>query len=125
NVIYGVQVTLPSSDLSTDIIMNVGSSNCDINGVFGATEAGGWTNTTAFQAAYCANAWAHVCYLENRPGVTQPQVDFKYVSGGGPYGSNNEDTYADCVRFHLLGSTTNAPAPVRICGFSGGGLQYS
>jgi len=123
--VYDVQVTLPSYDLATDIIMNVGSTNCDVGGVFGATAAGGWTNTTAFQAAYCADTWAHVCYLTNRPDITQPQVEFTYVSGGGPHGSKDEDTYADCVRFHFLGCATNLPAPVRICGFGGCALQYA
>jgi hypothetical protein len=119
-VVYEVDITQPSGPVTTDIIMSVGSTNCDIGGVFGATAAGGWTNTTAFQAAYSTNKWACVCYLTNHPGVTQPQVDFKYISAG----SGNLNQYADCVRFHLLGSVTNRPSPVRICGFSEGGLQY-
>ena len=119
--VYEVQVTQPSYQLATDIIMNVGSTNCDIGGVFGASAAGGWTNTTAFQAAYSLNQWARVCYLTNWPGVTQPHVDFKYVSGG----NGSAHHYADCVRFHLIGSGTNAPAPVRINSFVGTALQYT
>jgi hypothetical protein len=114
--VYEVQVTQPSYQLATDIIMNVGSTNCDIGGVFGATAGGGWTNTTAFQAAYSKNLWARVCYLTNRPGVTQPHIDFKYVSGG----TGSQETYADCVRFHLLSYDPNAPAPVRITDFDYG-----
>ena len=94
NNIYEVDVTMPPGTLSTDVIMSVSSTNCDIGGVFGATAAGGWTNTTAFQAAYCGNQWARVCYLTNRPGVTKPHVEFKYVSG------TSLRNYADCVRFH-------------------------
>lgn len=120
-VVYQVQVTQPSYKLCTDIIMNVGSTNCDVGGVFGATAAGGWTNTTAFQSAYACNQWACVCYLTNWPGITQPHIDFKYVSGG----SGSEHHFADCVRFHLVGIATNMPAPVRICGFAGNALQYS
>jgi hypothetical protein len=123
--VYEVEVTQPSYHLATDIIMNVGSTNCKVGRVFGATAAGGWTNTTAFQAAYSADTWALVCYLTNNPGVTQPHVDFKYVSGGGPSGSSTDRTYADCVRFHLLGSATNMPAPVRVYSFGGNILQYS
>jgi hypothetical protein len=120
--VYEVDVTQPSGQqVTTDIVMSVGSTNCDIGGVFGATAAGGWTNTTAFQAAYSTNKWALVCYLTNHAGVTQPQVDFKYVSAG----SGNLNQYADCVRFHLLGCVTDMPAAVRICGFAGNCLQYS
>ena len=99
NAVYEVQVTQPSYQPATDVIMNVGSTNCDIGGVFGATAAGGWTNTTAFQAAYASDHWALVCYLTNRSSVTQPHIDFKYVSGGG---TSSLRAYADCVRFHLV-----------------------
>jgi hypothetical protein len=118
---YEVQVTQPNFQVAADIIMNVGSSNCDISGVFGATVEGGWTNTTAFQAEYSTNKWARVCYLTTRPGVTQPHVDFKYVSGG----VASDRSYADCVRFHLVGSDTITPTPVRISGFEGAALTYS
>jgi hypothetical protein len=121
DAIYEVDVTQPSGQVTTDIIMNVGSTNCNVGNVFGATAAGGWTNTTAFQAAYSTNKWALVCYLTNRAGVTKPQVDFKYVGSG----SGNLNQYADCVRFHLLGCVTVMPAPVRICSFAGNSLQYS
>ncbi len=96
--VYEVEVTLPSSSIVTDIIMNVGSTNCDIGGVYGTTTG---TNTTAFQSAHCTNIWGFVCYLTNRAGVTQPHIDFKYVSGG----SGSVRTYADCIRFHLLSVT--------------------
>lgn len=121
--VYEVQVTQPSYQLVPDIIMNVGSTNCDLGGVFGATAGGGWTNTTAFQAAYSLNQWARVCYLTNRPGITQPHVDFKYVSGG-TIGSGYDRTYADCVRFHLIVAGSNAPAPVRITGIAGTSIAY-
>ena len=104
--------------------MNVGSTNCDLGGVFGATADGGWTNTTAFQAAYSLDQWARVCYLTNRPGVTQPHVDFKYVSGGSS-GSGYDRTYADCVRFHLIVAGSNAPAPVRITSMAGTSMAYT
>jgi hypothetical protein len=119
--VYEVQVTQPSFNLSTDIIMNVGSTNCDVGGVFGADAAGGWTNTTAFQAAYSADQWARVCYLTNRPGVTQPQVDFRFASSAIASLRN----YADCVRFHLIGLGTNGPGPVHIATISGTTLSYS
>jgi hypothetical protein len=119
--VYEVQVTQPSFDVSTDIIMNVGSTNCDVGGVFRADAAGGWTNTTAFQAAYSANQWARVCYLTNRPGVTQPQVDFRYASSV----TASLRNYADCVRFHLIGLGTNGPGPVHLATMSGTNLSYS
>jgi hypothetical protein len=120
--VYEVDVTQPSgSQMTTDIIMNVGSTNCDIGGVFGATAAGGWTNTTAFQAAYSTNKWAFVCYLTNRSGVSRPHVDFKFVSAG----AASLNHYADCVRFHLLPPVTNTLGSVRICSFSGNTVQYT
>ena len=114
--IYEVDVTQPSSNVSTDMIMNVGSTNCDIGtnsslpftpstpappaspnaSVTGSTAAGGWTNTTAFASANSANKWAYVCLLTNRPGVTKPHIEFKYVSGV------NTRLYADCIRFHQI-----------------------
>jgi hypothetical protein len=121
DAVYQVQVTQPPIQLPTDIVMNVGSTNCDLGGVFGATPAGGWTNTTAFQAEYSSNKWALVCYLTNRTGVTQPHVDFKCLSGG----VSTLHHYADCVRFHMVGGGTNLPAPVRISAFSGTTLQYT
>lgn len=119
--VYEVQVTQPSYQLAPDVIMNVGSTNCDIGGVFGATAGGGWTNTTAFHKAYSLNQWAFTCYLTNRPGVTQPHIDFKYVSGG----TGSERTFADCVRFHQIGSSTNAPPRVRITSVEGTTLSYT
>lgn len=122
--VYDVQITQPSTQLTTNIIMNVGSTNCDIGGVFGATADGGWTNTTAFQAAYSPNQWAHVCLLTNWPGVTQPHIDFKYVSGG-MINSGYDRTYADCIRFHLIVPGSNAPTPVRITRIAGTSMTYT
>lgn len=121
NAVYEVQVTQPSYLLAPDVIMNVGSTNCDIGGVFGSTAGGGWTNTTAFHKAYSLNQWAFTCYLTNRPGVTQPHINFKYVSGG----TGSEHTFADCVRFHQIGSSTNAPPRVRITSVDGTTLAYT
>jgi hypothetical protein len=123
DVVYEVQVTQPSYKLNTDLIMNVGSTNSDIGSVFGATAAGGWTNTTAFQAAYCANQWVTVCYLTNRSGVTQPHVDFKYVSGSNRTGADH--TFADCVRFHLIVPGSNAPTPVRLTRIAATSVEYT
>jgi len=120
HVVYEVDVTLPDFNASTNIVMNVGSTNCDLGGVFGATAAGGWTNTTAFQSAYCANVWGFACYLTNRPGVTQPHIDFKYVSG------DDGRNYADCIRFHLLSACcSNVLTSVRITNCDGAALQYA
>ena len=123
DAVYEVQVTQPSYRLTTDLIMNVGSTNCDIGTVFGATAAGGWTNTTAFQAVYAANQWARVCYLTNRAGVTQPHIDFKYASGSG--GSGADHTFADCVRFHLVIPGSNAPTPARVTSIAGTSVSYT
>jgi len=121
NAIYEVQITQPGKGVAPDIIMNVGSTNGDLGGVFGATAGGGWTNTTAFQRNYSSNQWAFTCYLTNRPGVTQPHIDFKYVSGG----TGSDRTYADCVRFHQIGIRTNVPSPVRITRLAGASLDYT
>jgi len=119
-VVYEVDVTLPDDNVSTDIIMNVGSTNCDLGGVFGATVGGGWTNTTAFQSAHCTNIWGFVCYLTNQVGVIKPHIDFKYVSG--QTGRN----FADCIRFHLLsGCCSNAPTSVRLTRCAGVALEYA
>jgi hypothetical protein len=119
--VYEVDVTQPSYQVASDIMVNVGSTNCDIGAVFGATADGGWTNATAFQAAHSADQWGRVCYLTNRPGVAQPHVDFKYVSGG--IGSNRN--YADCVRFHLIGYATIPPTSVQITRFADTALEYA
>ncbi len=121
NAVYEVYVTQPYYQVSTTIIMNVGSTNCDIGQVFGATEAGGWTNTTAFQAAYSKDQWGRVCYLTNRPGITQPHVDFRYVSSD----TTSYRNYADCVWFHQIGSAPSGPTPVRIARPAGTNLDYT
>jgi hypothetical protein len=102
---YIVMVTQTTLNSSTDLIMNVGSTNCEITEVYGATAEGGRTNTTAFQLAHSADRWCTVCYLSSRIGVTQPHIDFKYVSG------TNSRSYADCVRFVEFCCDCCQPAP--------------
>jgi hypothetical protein len=121
DAVYEVQVTQPNYQLTTDLIMNVGSTNCDIGGVFGATADGGWTNTTAFQSAYSRNQWATVCYLTNRAGVTQPHIDFKY---GSSMQIGSEHTYADCVRFHLVAAVSSGPTPARLTSIDATSIAY-
>jgi hypothetical protein len=88
---YEVLVTVPLPNASSDVVMSVGSTNCDVSLSYGGSPDE--TNTLAFQAANSGDRWAHVCYLTCRVGVTQPHVDFKYVSG------TAGRLYADCVKF--------------------------
>ncbi len=104
-LVYLVSVTLPSLNASTDLVMSVGSTNCDISYVYGSTAAGGWTNTTAFQAAHSGGIWGEVCRLTPHMGVTQPHIEFKYVSG------TDKRSYADCVRFQEPCCDFIAPDP--------------
>ena len=115
NVVYEVYVTQPDVPvLSADIIFGVASSNCDIGGVYGATAAGGWTNTTAFQPPHPVNVWGFVCWLTNRLGVVQPQIEFHYISG------TNGRTYIDCIRFRQLTVVLPTCPAITNCGFAGG-----
>ncbi|MGD0260652.1 MAG: hypothetical protein ABSD29_12605 [Verrucomicrobiota bacterium] len=90
--VYEVDIT-QSGDASQDIIFGVASTNCDIGGVYGATAADGWTNTTTFQLAHSHGMWGRVCYLTNRTGVAEPEIEFHYLSG------TDGHTYIDCLRF--------------------------
>jgi hypothetical protein len=87
--VYEVDIFQPSSNLSTDVIFNVASTNSDVGGV----------NNRAFQAAYSGDRWGLVCYLTNRVAVTQPEIEFHYVSGV------NGRTYVDCIRFRQVGTS--------------------
>lgn len=123
NYVYSVEVTQPSWNnplVTTNIVVGVCSTNCDIGDVFGATADGGWTNTTAFQAAYSVNKWGFVCWLTNTAGVPNPEIEFHYLGGGG----FSQRHYADCVRFTLV-SPSALPTPVRISSFAGSTLQYA
>jgi len=115
NVVYEVEVTQPNTPtVSTDVIFNVASTNCDIGAVYGATAAGGWTNTTALQAVHSVNMWGVVCWLTNRPGVVQPEIEFHYASG------SSQRTYVDCIRFQqMIVSLPPCPALTNL-GFAGG-----
>jgi hypothetical protein len=117
SVIYKVEVTQPTSNLATDTIFGVCSTNCAIGGLSGG--AGYATNTTAFQPSYSADKWGFVCWLTNNPGVSQPELEFHYVSGG----VTSQRHHADCVRFTLISSSLNVSA-VRITSIAGGTIQY-
>ena len=118
NAVYEVDVTQPDFSVATDTIFGVCSTNCDIGGLSGGASYA--TNTTAFQAACSVDKWGFVCWLTNTAGVSNPEIEFHYVSGG----TGTLKHYADCVRFTQLSSVTG-PAPARICGFGGGALQYT
>ena len=120
SVVYGVYVTQPSfPTLSADIIFGVASSNCDIGGVYGATAAGGWTNTTAFQPAHVNNQWGFVCWLTNRVGVTQPEIEFHYLSG------TDGRTYIDSVRFLQLALPCTSRPVITSAGLADGQCSIS
>jgi len=92
-VVYEFDIRQPSANVSTDIIFGVASTNCTIGGLSGA--AGYPTSTTAFQSGHLVNGWGFVCWLTNRPGVSQPEIEFRYLSG------TSSRTYLDCIRFSL------------------------
>lgn len=118
NVVYRVDLTQPASELATDAIFGVCSTNCAIGGLSGG--AGYATNTTVFQPGSSADRWGVVCWLTNNPGVIQPEIEFHYVSGG----SLSLRHYADCVRFTLIQSGSNS-LPVRITSIAGTTIQYT
>ena len=118
NAVYEVDVTQPNYGVATDTIFGVCSTNCDIGGLSGGD--GYATNTTAFQAACSVDKWGFVCRLTNIAGVSNPEIEFHYVSGG----SGTLKHYADCVRF-TQPAPGSGPAPARICGFAGDALQYT
>lgn len=117
-VIYKVELTQPSPNLATDTIFGVCSTNCAIGGLSGG--AGYATNTAVFQPAFSANKWGFVCWLTNNPGVTQPEIEFHYVSGG----VLSLRHYADCVKFTALPCCSSI-SPVRITSIAGGTIQYT
>jgi Ig-like domain from next to BRCA1 gene/MBG domain (YGX type)/Immunoglobulin I-set domain/Immunoglobulin domain len=93
-VVYAVDVSLPNSNVSTDIIMSLMSTNCTI----GPSTNGPASACTAFQSAKSASPnWARICYLTNNVGVTQPHIEFRYVSG-----SSSLRSYADVIRFSRI-----------------------
>jgi hypothetical protein len=118
NSVYQVDVTQPSSNVATDTIFGVCSTNCAIGGLSGG--AGSPTNTTAFQAANSVNKWGFVCWLTNTAGVPYPEIEFHYVSGG----TASLRHFADCVRFTRV-TPSGVPTPVHISSFAGSALQYT
>jgi len=116
--VYQVEVTQPSSNVATDTIFGVCSTNCAVGGLSGG--AGSATNTTAFQAANSVNKWGFVCWLTNTAGVPNPEIEFHYVSGG----TASLRHFADCVRFTLV-PASSVPSPVQIGGLAGTALQYT
>jgi hypothetical protein len=101
NVVYLVEVTQPSSNVGTDNIVSLVSSNCSI-GMFPG--AGTVSACTSFNSASSANIWASVCWLTNNVGVTNPSIQFLKVSGV------NNRIYADCVRFTKVDQCQNTAA---------------
>jgi hypothetical protein len=118
--VYEVLVTQSYYRLNTDLVMYVGCTNAEVGGVAGATAAGGWTNTTAFQSPYSRDQWAHVCYLTNRAGVKQPHIDFKYASGSNITGADR--AFIDCFWFHLVVPGSDV---LRITGIAGGTISFT
>jgi hypothetical protein len=118
-LVYAVDVTQPNSTISTNILFGVCSTNCMIGGLSGG--AGYATNTTAFQDVYSVNKWGFVCWLTNSAGVSSPEIEFHYVSGGV---GDSLKHYADCVRFTLV-TASAGPTPVRITGMTGTALYYT
>src|ERR1043166_7622665 len=111
NVVYMVEVTQPASNVETDSIMTISSTNC----VYGASTNGPASANTAFQSSKSANKWTTVCFLTNNVGVTKPHVQFVRASGGA---GNTFRMYADCVRFTQVGQPCQT---VSACGIQGPG----
>jgi len=88
---YQVEVSFPSANCSTDVVMSLSSTNAFIGGVIHGTASA----CTAFRSAFAASpAWSTVCYLTNYVGTRHPNIEFRYVSGV------NNRIYADLVRFN-------------------------
>ena len=113
-VVYEVLITQPNVFVSSDIIMNVTSTNCDIGSAAGGPPPGGGMNTTAFQAGFSVNRWARVCWLTNHVGVVQPEVEFRYVSG------TNGRTYMYEVWFSRVTFIGAANPMITCVGLTGG-----
>jgi hypothetical protein len=117
--VYQVDVTQPSyPPTAADVIFGVCSTNCELGGLSGG--GGSATNTTAFQGNYSVDKWGLVCYLTNTLGVPNPEIEFRYVSGG----VTQTRQFADCVRFTQLPASSGRTS-VRISSFSGTSLEYS
>lgn len=71
---YLIQITVPTANASSDVIMTVSSTNCDIGPPSNPNTP--LTQTDAFQAGRSGDRWGSVCYLTCRLGVTQPQIEF-------------------------------------------------
>jgi hypothetical protein len=99
-----IEVTVPTSNASADLIMAVGCTNGSLS----------VSQTTAFQAANGGNKWALVGYVTNNSGTLHPAITFTYVSG------SNLRSYADCIRFTKVENCI-ATAPITTAGpFSAG-----
>jgi hypothetical protein len=104
-----IEVTIPTSNASADLIMAVGCTNGTLS----------VSQTAAFQAANAGSKWALVGYVTNNPGTLHPAITFAYVSG------TSLRSYADCIRFTRVQNCI-ATAPVAPAGpFSAGSTNVT
>ena len=94
-----IEVTVPTSNASADLIMAVGCTNGTLS----------VSQTAAFQAANAGSKWGLVGYVTNNPGTLHPAIEFTYVSG------TSLRSYADCIRFTKVENCI-ATAPVATAG---------
>ena len=84
--VYSVEVTIPASSASPDMVVNVSA----IGGTLSANSTIAFRNTAL-------NTWKLVGYLTNNAGITNPSITFAYASGVS--NSTSGRFYADAVRF--------------------------
>ena len=107
---YLVEISFPSSNTSSDIIVGLASANCTIGSVTHGTAA----SCTAMQTSFVASPlWSSVCILTLNSGATHPDIQFTYKSGGLPASSR---MYCTVLRYTRQAIPCQGAGPCTIQG---------